>query len=52
MTQAANKTCGPLLSIYDAEQEMMGLLTGPKKVVVTGILRPRGLIVAKRKKNV
>lgn len=30
---------------------MMGLLTGPKKVVVTGILMPRGLIVANRKEE-
>lgn len=49
MTQVANKSCGPQLSIYDVEQEMMGPLTGPRKVVVTGTLMPRGLIVANRK---
>lgn len=30
---------------------MMGSITGPKKVVVTGILMPRGLIVANRKEK-
>ena len=37
LTQAADKTCGPQLWIYDAELETMG----PIKVVVMGILMPR-----------
>lgn len=46
LTQAANKICGPQLWIYDAEQETMGPPTVPRKVVVTGLLMPRWLIVA------